>query len=393
LMISINYLVHAAFRVGTLQSIIHQVTPSSISRYSDLVFRASECAERVHHIPDILYHNAHSQGFPAGDPSEHCRDVGEHLNRTGVVNSQAYLDDEDQVRVSWSLDPGLVSIIIPTIENLSLLQKCIRSIQKYTTNIQYEIILVDSGSSESATLSYYDEITRLPDVHILHYECAGQFNYNKALNIGASGSRGEILLFLNNDTEVLHADWLIELAGWASQPAIGVVGAKMLYPDGSIQHAGIVMGLEGHASHIFGGLKGEYSGIFGSVEWYRNYSALTGACMAVRRSVYEEVNGFDEAYQLVFSDVQFCLQVHQAGYRNVYTPCARLVHHEGQSRSRYIPNDDIQRAYIHFRDIVEKGDPYYNNNLSTSTRIPTYKPSYEQPALGRLEKIVSTHVE
>jgi GT2 family glycosyltransferase len=394
LMISINYLLHAAFRVDLLKSILRQVIPGTVNHFNNLVFRSAESAAKIHHIPEILYHNAHSgRLLQFNDPSDYCRDVADHIARTGVLKSQVFLDGEDQVRVSWLLEPVRVSIIIPTIDNLTLLQKCILSIQENTKNIPYEIILVDSGSSENATLSYYDEISHQPDIHLLHYECADKFNYNVALNLGARESRGEILLFLNNDTEVLNEDWLVELTGWASQPAIGVVGAKMLYPDGSIQHAGIVMGLEGHASHIFGGLRGDYSGVFGNVDWYRNYSAVTGACMAVRRSVYEEVGGFDEEYQLVFSDVQFCLQVLKAGYRNIYTPYARLIHHEGQSRSRYIPYADIQRAYAHFKDIVGTGDPYYNRNLSTSIRIPTFKRSYEQPASDRLDKIVSTYVE
>lgn len=394
LMISINYLHHAAFRVDLLKSILRQVTPGTVNHFNNLVFRSAESAAKIHHIPEILYHNAHSgRLLQLNDPSEHCRDVADHIARTGVLKSRVYLDGEDQVRVSWSPEPVLVSIIIPTIDNLALLQKCILSIQENTKNIQYEIILVDSGSSENATLKYYDEFNHQPDIHLLHYECADQFNYNVALNLGARESRGEILLFLNNDTEVLDEDWLVELTGWASQPAIGVVGAKMLYPNGSIQHAGIIMGLEGHASHIFGGLRGGYSGVFGYVDWYRNYSAVTGACMAVRRNVYEAVGGFDEEYQLVFSDVQFCLQVLKAGYRNIYTPYARLIHHEGQSRSRYIPDADIQRAYAHFKDIVGTGDPYYNPNLSTSIRIPTLKRSYEQPASDRLDKIVSTYIE
>jgi GT2 family glycosyltransferase len=196
------------------------------------------------------------------------------------------------------------------------------------------------------------------------------------------------LLFLNNDTEAIDADWLSEIAGWAIQPEIGIVGAKLLYPDLRIQHAGIVVGMEGHGSHIFAGKREGYSGIFGSVDWYRNYSAVTGACMAIRREVFDKIGGFDEEYDLVFSDIDICLRAIATGYRVIYNPFARLIHHEGKTRHRHIPAKDYHIAYQRLKSVVERGDPFYNPNLSYSIRIPTFKRTYEETPIQRLESIV-----
>jgi GT2 family glycosyltransferase len=168
---------------------------------------------------------------------------------------------------------------------------------------------------------------------------------------------------------------------------VGAVGAKLLYPDGRIQHAGIIIGMEGHASHVFAGVKEGYTGPFGSVNWYRDYSAVTGACLAVRREVFESVGGFDEGYELAFSDVDICQRILQKGYRVAYTPFARLLHHEGVTRNRYIPAQDIRRGAEHFKQVVKQGDPYYNPNLSYAIRIPTFRRPREEQPIVRLEKI------
>jgi len=390
LMISINYLIHAAFRIDLFVEIIHQTGSDPIRGYGDLTFRATESASKIHHIPEVLYHKRTRYEIPSqADLLTHCRNVEGHLTRQGISDPRANLVKDNHVRVSWPVPKVTVSIIIPTKDNLEYLQTCIRSILQFTKSATYEIILIDSGSQEEQTHKYYAEITKKSNIQLISYNCGDNFNFNTALNLGASHSQGEILLFLNNDTEILDSEWFDEMVRWAARPEVGIVGAKLLYPNHTIQQAGIVIGMEGHASHVFAGIEEGYQGPFGSVSWYRNYSAVTGACMAIRRQVFEQVGGFDEDYTLVFSDVQFCLQVIEAGYRVVYTPYARLIHHEGQSRFSYIPDKDIQLAYSHFKHIVKKGDPYYNPNLSHAVRIPTFKRKNEEVPLERLEKIVS----
>ena len=159
-----------------------------------------------------------------------------------------------------------------------------------------------------------------------------------------SAASGELLLFLNNDTEALEPGWLDDLAGWASRAGVGVVGAKLLRANGLIQHAGIVMGLAGHGSHIFEDTPEDTYGVFGSTEWYRTYHAVTGACMMVPAELFHDLGGFDEIYQIGYSDIEFCLRAAQAGYRTVYTPFARLLHNEGSSRGFYVPPSDVLRA-------------------------------------------------
>ena len=195
------------------------------------------------------------------------------------------------------------------------------------------------------------------------------------------------MLFLNNDIEAIDPIWLEEMVRWASRPEVGVVGGKLLYPNRTIQHAGLVVGMEGHANHVFAGCQESYSGLFGSTEWYRDYSAVTGACMMMRRNVFEQVGGFNEAYHLAFNDIEICLRTIQAGYRVVYTPFARLVHHEGATRSTYKPSTDIKLATHHLKPLIQQGDPFYNPNLSLMNRIPTLRRHDEVPSLQRLEMI------
>jgi GT2 family glycosyltransferase len=186
---------------------------------------------------------------------------------------------------------------------------------------------------------------------------------------------------------VIDPCWLDELVQWAERREIGAVGAKLLYPDGTIQHAGIVVGMEGHGSHVFMGQREGYTGLFGSVDWYRDVSAITGACLMMRREVFEKIGAFDEDYLLVFNDIEICVRVLAHGYRVVYNPFARLIHYEGKSRGRYIPPDDIRLGYEHLKDIVAQGDSYYNPNLSYAVRVPTLRRTWEEDRLQRLETI------
>jgi GT2 family glycosyltransferase len=193
---------------------------------------------------------------------------------------------------------------------------------------------------------------------------------------------------LNNDVEVLDADWLEELVRWAERPEIGAVGAKLLFPNGTIQHAGIVIGLTGHAGHVFAGSSEGACGPFGSPNWYRNPLAVTGACMMVRRSAFNEVGGFDEEYELAFSDVALCLHLVNRGYRNVYTPFARLLHHEGASRTQGAPARDMLRGFREMEAVISRGDPSFNPNLSLSTRDPSVTTRHEGIPAEHLRRLL-----
>jgi len=313
------------------------------------------------------------------------RIVAEHLQRQGIARAKTRFASPGVLQVSWPTQNSRVSIIIPTKEKIALLRPCLDSLLQLTAYEHYEVILVDNGSQQAETLAYYAELRDDPRVRILDY--AEPFNYSAANNFGAAQASGDLLLFLNNDIEILHPDWLEELVRWAERPDIGVVGTKLLYPNGRIQHAGVIIGMEGHASHVFWGVQEQYSGPFGSSDWYRDYMAITGACMMMRRTLFEEVGRFDEEYTLAFSDIELCLRAIKAGYRNVYTPFARLRHHEGGSRGHHIPVDDMLRAYDHIYTLVTQGDPFFNQNLSYISRVPQLRRVDEQTREARLRHL------
>jgi GT2 family glycosyltransferase len=206
--------------------------------------------------------------------------------------------------------------------------------------------------------------------------------------MGAKAARGKYFLFLNNDIEVITPSWVKNLVAICGLTGVGVVGGKLLYPNGKIQHAGIVLGLEGHASHVFHGSRPDRHSPFGSVDWYRNYSAVTGACMLIRKEVFSELKGFDEKFVLIFNDVDLCLRAWKKGYRTVYNPEVVLLHHEGSTREKYNPSSDVLLGYERFQKCIEAGDPYFNPNLSRAIRIPTTKKKWESDPLSRIEKII-----
>ena len=387
LMVSLNYL-----RTALLQRSLLMSFAETAKSFGDAIFRCVEATEEVYHIPLILFHGA----FPLGEnPSfvdgffssdHHLQDVNDHFRRIGIKDPQVYLEKERAVHVKWPAGQKLVTIIIPNKDRASYLKRCVNSIFAHTQGHPFEILIIDNNSHDPETIDYYKELRSCPEVRVLLNQ--ESFNYSRFNNFGAQNAKGENFLFLNNDVEALSDDWLEELIRWTEIPEIGIVGGKLLYPNQTIQHAGIVIGLEGHASHIFLGLPDRSGGIFGTTDWYRNYSAVTGACMLIRRDVFEEVGGFDESYQLVFSDVEICVRAIQAGYRVVYNPFAALVHYEGQTRARYIPKSDLRRGYRDLKTIIERGDPFYNPNLSYASCVPTLKRLHDENPGERIKTIL-----
>jgi GT2 family glycosyltransferase len=222
-------------------------------------------------------------------------------------------------------------------------------------------------------LSLYRSLQAGGRVKVVAFD--GPFNFSAACNAGAAAARGELLLFLNNDIEVIDPDWLEELARWALVPSIGVVGAKLLYPDRTIQHAGVAFGI-GLVGHVFAGATEGTVGIFGSSETYRNCSAVTGACQMMRRSVFDEVGGFDERFRLSFSDVVFCIEARRRGYRVVYTPHARLVHHESFTRKREDSLEDLRRLVEYLKQQESYDDSYFHPELNPESSVPALRPPF-----------------
>jgi len=256
----------------------------------------------------------------------------------------------------------LISVIIPTRDHLRLLQRCIDSIEQKTEYRNYEIIIVDNQSREPEALRYLDALSSKENIKVLRYEKS--FNFSAINNYASSKARGEHILFLNNDTEVINGDWLSAMLEHSQRLEVGAVGAKLLFPDNRIQHCGVIVGIAGVAGHIFYGSRDNEKrpSVVG------NYLAVTGACLMLRQSVFREIGGFDEDLPVLYNDVDLCLRIRQHIYLIVYTPHAQLYHHESKTKVDTKGLDPYPHDTAYFKDkwseLIRRGDPYYNRNLS-----------------------------
>lgn len=273
-------------------------------------------------------------------------------------------------KINWSSPQPLVSIIIPTKNNLVVVRRLIYSLTTKTKYPNYEIIIVDNQSDNTDTLRFYEQIKKNPVIKIIPFN--DKFNFSRANNLGVSKSTGDLLLFLNDDMEIIHPDWMDELVQWALLSEIGIVGSKLLFPSGKIQHAGVIVGMQGIGGHIYQNTPEHFHGLLGSTDWYRNYSAVTGACQMIRRKIFYELGGFNENYQLTFSDIDLCYKALSKGYRILYNPFSVLIHHQGKSRGFYTPESDVTMAKNNLSGILINGDPYYSKNLELAS-IPGFK--------------------
>jgi len=253
-----------------------------------------------------------------------------------------------------------VSIVIATRDKVHLLSQCIGSIETKTRYGCYEIIVVDNGSRDPESLAYLRSIAAKHRV----YAYPGKFNFSAINNFGAGHALGEQLLFLNNDVEVITPDWLEAMLEHAQRADVGAVGAKLLYPDGRIQHAGVVVGLNGAAGNVFRFAPAEDERGPRLCDVVRNCSAVTAACLMIPRRVFEDARGFDERLPVAFQDVDLCLRIRREGRLVVYTPFALLYHYEGASRGRRHPTADERLFQRLWADVLQRGDPYYNPNLT-----------------------------
>ena len=330
----------------------------------DLALRISEVTGRISRVPRVLYHRrAGAVDATTG------RAVREHLHRTGRSGS-VEVTDEGHVRVRWRVgrDPQ-VSLIIPTRHNRPLLERCLAAVDG-TDYPNREVLVVETAGREAAREAWYEELARRFSFDVLWWEEA--FNYSAVNNWAAKQATGEVLVFLNDDTEAVGEEWLRELVGWAQQPEIGAVGAQLLNEDGTIQHAGIILGMTGFAGQLFKFLRPGDTSLLGSTMWYRNVLAVTGACLVIRRDVFDRVGGWDERYLLAGNDVELGLRLVREGYRVVCTPFAQLRHAEQATRGSEIPEQDFRTSFEDYRGFLFN-DPYWNPNLTYDATIPAFR--------------------
>ena len=347
-------------------------------------------AGRIGHIPKVLYHwRTHEQSTADNPDSKRYayesgrRALEEHLKRNGLEGEVSQTKDHGFYRIRYALTRRPpVSIIIPNREEKQMLEQCIRAIRANTQYENYEVIVVENNSSSREILDYY-RILRAEGVRVVRWkaEDGGEpFNFSAINNYGARIAKGEYLVFLNNDVEV-GPGWLEELLSVCIRPDVGAAGARLVFPDGRIQSAGIVVGIGSVAGSLFTGMNGAYSGYLHKASLMQDLSAVTAAMMIVKRSAFREAGGFDEELAVAFNDVDLCLKIRQAGLLIVYDPFAQAVHHESVSRGDEYTKDKAVRwrreaALMKERwtGYYEKGDPYYNPNFSLERWDYTLKP-------------------
>ena len=345
----------------------------------DFILRCTDMAKNIRHIPEILYHWRTHEASTADNPISKLyayeagkRAIEAHLTRRGQAGEVSLKKDLGFYRVKYPVQGNpLVSVIIPNKDEAESLKLCIESFRRTVSWENYEIIIVENNSTGLEIFSYYRELAKDEHIRIVRWKSA--FNYSAINNYGVKYAKGEYLLFLNNDIEALEEGWLTEMLGVCQRPEVGAVGAKLLYPDGTIQHAGTVIGIGGIAGHMFVNMPGERSGYLHKASLMLDYSAVTAACMMMKRSLYEQLGGFEERLSVAFNDVDLCLRANEAGYLVVYDPYACLRHYESKSRGAEDSPEKVRRFQeeiefmrTRWEKLLKAGDPYYNKNLSLS---------------------------
>jgi O-antigen biosynthesis protein len=365
-LLSLNYACHfGVYRRARVEEVGGLRAELDGSQDYDLLLRVVEKTEKVFHIPEVLYHWRKAGGSTArlAGAKDYSTDAGQralqqHLERcrirgtvvnTGVANRY-------RVRPELAAKP-LVSVIIPTRDGLEVLKRCLRSIESKTSYPHYEILIIDNGSCRPETQLFLQslrhKVLSLPE----------PFNFSRLNNFGATHARGAFLLFMNNDTEVISPEWMTAMLEVCHLPGVGVAGAKLYYPGGTIQHAGVVLGIGQVAGHSHKHFPARNRGYFDSLSCIRNYSAVSAACMMVRREAFDSVGGFDENLKVAFNDVDLCLRLRRQGVRIAWTPYAELVHHESATRGFALDPQEVELMRKRWGPILAE-DPYYSPNLT-----------------------------
>ncbi len=352
------------------------------SQDHDMILRLTARAKNVVHVPKLLYYWRSHKASTASDISAKPYAiaaakgaVADHLTRCGFKNFEIKgtraFDTIFEIKYEI-LSEDKISILIPNKDHVEDLRRCIDSIKERSTYENYEIIVIENNSVDRATFGYYDTLKKQKNITVVTYE--GDFNYARINNFGARHAAGKYLLLLNNDTQVISMNWLEAMLMYAQRPDVGAVGAKLYYGDRTIQHAGVVIGLGAHrtAGHTHYKINYDNLGYMGRLCYAQNVSAVTGACLMVRKSVYDALGGLDEQFAVALNDVDFCLRIREKGYLNVFTPFAELYHYESASRGSDIVDEKKAARYEEeselfrrrWKELLEKGDPYYNPNFS-----------------------------
>ncbi len=353
------------------------------SQDHDMILRLTDRAKNVVHVPKLLYYWRSHPGSVASDINakpyaiQSAKDaVADHLKRHGYehfqITSTRAFETIFKIRYQIIGDPK-ISIVIANKDHLEDLKRCITSIREKSTYENYEIIVVENGSETKEIFDYYEKLKDDPQIKVVTYTEKGSFNYSKVNNFGVKETSGDYILLLNNDTQVITVNWMEELLMYAQREDVGAVGAKLYYGNKTIQHAGVVLQLGAHrtAGHSHYGQHRDNLGYMGRLCYAQDVSAVTGACLLVKKKLFEEVGGLDESFAISLNDVDFCLKLREKGLLNVFTPFAELYHFESVSRglddqgekaARY--NDESERFREKWKEVLEKGDPYYNPNFS-----------------------------
>ena len=339
----------------------------------DFIFRCvEEASGRVGHVPEIVYHWRTHKASTADNPASkmYAFDAGKraieaHLKRVGVEGEVSHTPDLGFFRVKYPVhgEP------IPNKDEKESLQACIESIREKTEYQNYEILIIENNSTSEEIFHYYKELSRDPKIRLLRWK--KEFNYSAINNYGVRHAKGDYLLFLNNDVTVITPGWIKEMLGVCQRGEVGVVGVKLIYPDNTIQHAGCVIGIGGIAGHMFVDMPANRTGYLHKASILQDMSAVTAACMMMKRSAFEEAGGFTEKLSVAFNDVDLCLKVRKNGSLIVYDPYVQLYHMESKTRGAEDSEakvrrfqEEIEYMRCQWIDILRKGDPYYNKNLS-----------------------------
>ena len=373
-----NYICHfSVFKKELMEKLKGERSKYDGAQDFDIILRMSEQTRNIIHIPKVLYHwrvhenstakvgDAKPYAFEAGIPA-----IQDHLKRVGLKGEVEHGATLGTYRIRYDvIGNPKVSIMIPNKDGIEDLKVCVNSILNLTTYNNYEIDIIENNSEKEETFEYYKEIEKNKRIKILKYPYKG-FNYSKIMNFGAKNVDGDFVIQLNNDTELLTPNWLEDMIGFAQREDVGAVGVKMYYPDNTIQHAGLAVGVNTVAAHLFKGIPKGQHGYFARESTIQDLSAVTAACIMTRREMYEQVGYMDEKFAVAFNDVDFCLKIREQGKLIVYDPFVEFTHYESKTRGEENTAEkierfegEIKRFLKKWKSFLEKGDPYFNINF------------------------------